>query len=98
MATAFRQILKKPNGIFPKSLSQALQTLEESALQNIHNFGAQGIANTLHIMAKHKYKDSGPLLLSLERRAEATSGEFSSQEVANTLWAFATMRTKPGSG
>jgi hypothetical protein len=32
----------------------------------------------------------------LDRRAEATSGEFSSQEVANTLWAFATMGTKPG--
>ncbi len=32
----------------------------------------------------------------LERRAEAMSGEFNSQEVANTLWAFATMGTKPG--
>jgi hypothetical protein len=32
----------------------------------------------------------------LERRAEAMSGEFNSQDVANTLWAFATMGTKPG--
>jgi hypothetical protein len=32
----------------------------------------------------------------LERRLEAISGEFNSQEVANTLWAFATMGTKPG--
>ena len=32
----------------------------------------------------------------LERRAEAMSGQLNSQEVANTLWAFATMRTKPG--
>jgi hypothetical protein len=35
-------------------------------------------------------------LLALERRAEAISGEFNSQEVANTLWAFATMRRRPG--
>ena len=32
----------------------------------------------------------------LERRAEAISGEFNSQNVANTLWAYATMGTKPG--
>jgi len=32
----------------------------------------------------------------LERRAEAISGEFNAQSVANTLWAFATMGTKPG--
>ena len=32
----------------------------------------------------------------LERRAETISGEFNSQAVANTLWVFATMGTKPG--
>jgi hypothetical protein len=32
----------------------------------------------------------------LERRAEAISGEFNSQDIANTLWAFATTGTKPG--
>jgi len=32
----------------------------------------------------------------LERRVEAISGEFNSQEVANTLWAFATMGLRPG--
>ncbi len=32
----------------------------------------------------------------LERRAEAISGEFKSQDVANTLCAYATMRTKLG--
>ena len=30
----------------------------------------------------------------LERRAEAISGEFNSQNVANTQWAFATMGRK----
>ena len=47
-------------------------------------------------MAKQRYKATGPLLLALELRAEAISGEFNSQHVANTLWAFATMGTKPG--
>jgi hypothetical protein len=32
----------------------------------------------------------------LERRAEAISGEFNSQDISNTLWAFATMGAKPG--
>ncbi len=32
----------------------------------------------------------------LERRAEEISGEFNSQEVANTVWLFVTMGTKPG--
>ena len=101
VATAFRQVLKKPfRGLPPKALAQALQTLEESALQKMQDFGAREIANTLHIMAKQRYKATGPLLLALERRAEAISGEFNSQEVAKTLWAFATIRrgTKPGPG
>ncbi len=68
----------------PNALAQALHTLEVSALQNIQDFGAQGIANTLHIMAKQRYKATGPLLLALGRRAEAISGEFKSQNVANT--------------
>jgi len=32
----------------------------------------------------------------LERRAEAISGDFNSQSVANTLWVFPKMKTKPG--
>ena len=32
----------------------------------------------------------------LERRAEAISGELNSQNVANTLWVYATMGFKPG--
>jgi hypothetical protein len=95
VATAFRQILKKPKGIPPKSLARALQTLEETALDNMQDFEAQGIANTLHVMEKQWYKATGPLLLALERRAETITVEFKPQEVSNTLWAFATMGTKP---
>jgi hypothetical protein len=36
------------------------------------------------------------MMRQLERRAEAISGEFNSQDIANTLWALATMGTKPG--
>ena len=32
----------------------------------------------------------------LERRAEVISGKFNSQNIANTLWVFPTMGTKPG--
>jgi hypothetical protein len=32
----------------------------------------------------------------LERRVELMSGKFNWQEVANKMWAFATMGTKPG--
>ena len=96
VATAFRQVLKK--GIPPKSLAQVLQTLEESAMQKMQDFGAKQIASTLHIMAKQRYKATGPLLLALERRGEAISAEFNSQAVANTLWAYATLGRKPGSG
>ena len=70
VATAVRQVLKK-RGIPPNALAQALQTQEESALQNMQDFGAQEVANTLHIMAKQRYKATSPLLLALERRGEA---------------------------
>jgi hypothetical protein len=45
-------------------------------------------------MAKKRYKTC--LLLELERAAEAISGEFNTQEVANMLWAYATMEEKLG--
>jgi hypothetical protein len=48
------------------------------------------------LSSNHLVQQTGPLLLALERRAEAISGEFNSQAVGNTLWAFATMGTKPG--
>jgi hypothetical protein len=50
--------------------------------------------NKLPALAKQRYKAAGHLLLALERRTQAISGEFSSQAVASTLWAFAAMWTK----
>jgi hypothetical protein len=95
VSTASLQILKKPKGMPPKSLARALQTLEETALDSMQDFEAQGIANTLHTMVKQWNKTTGPLLLTLERRGEEITVEFKPQEVSNTLWAFATMGTKP---
>ena len=34
----------------------------------------------------------------LEGRAEALAGTFNAQDVANTLWAYATMGREPGAG
>ena len=98
VATAFRRVLQMPRrGVSQDTVAKTLRTLEESALQNIHDFGSQGSANTLHILAKQRhYKPIENILLALERRAEAILGEFNSQDVPNTLWAFATMGRKPG--
>jgi hypothetical protein len=44
-------------------------------------------------------KPGDRMMGQLERRAETISGEFgefNSQSVANTLWEFTTMGTKPG--
>ena len=38
------------------------------------------------------------VMRELEGRAEALSGTFNTQGVANTLWAYATMGRKPGAG
>ncbi len=75
-------------------MQKALDILEKAALRVMQTFQPQQIANILHIMAKKRRKTC--LLPELERWAEAVSGEFKSQEVANTLWAFATRGTKLG--
>ena len=73
-------------------MERSLQALEAAALRTMGAFEAQHVANTLHTMAKNRYR---PLDLSLvpelERRAEAVAGTFNAQNVANTLWAYATM-------
>jgi hypothetical protein len=63
-------------------------------------FHPQDIANILHIivksLAKKRYKTC--ILTELVRRAEEISEKFNSQDIENTLWAYTTMGTKPGSG
>ena len=50
-------------------------------------------------MAKSRYSAwDRTLVPKLEGRAEALAGTFNAQEVANTLWAYATMGREPGAG
>ena len=101
VTTAFRKVqqLQHLRGVSQDSVAKALRILEDSALQKLQDFDSQGIASTLHTMAKLRgYKPKETLLLALEGRAEAISGEFDSQHIANTLWPFATMARSRGSG
>jgi hypothetical protein len=101
-ATAFRKLLLTPrHGVARGTVDRALRALEESTLHNIGDFDQQTLASTLHAMAKAKahYTPTNPLVLeALEGRAEAVAGTFNSQAVANTLWAYATMRREPKEG
>ena len=77
-----------------------MQALEAAALRKIDAFEAQAVATILHIIAKTRYSPRNQSLLSqLEGRAEAlAAGTFNAQDVANTLWACATMGRKRGAG
>ena len=97
--TAFRKLLQNWRDGVPRVVERALLALEEATLRTINVFGAQGLANTLHTMAKTHYRPRDPSLVpALEVRAEALAGTFNAQDVANTLWAYATMGREPGAG
>jgi cold shock CspA family protein len=92
-ATALRKALSpsvrnrdrwEPRRPVPKEI---LDIVEESVMKNMLSFEPQGVANSLYIMAKKKYRPQERLCSSIEQRAEAISGEFKPQEFANTLWA-----------
>ena len=60
VATAFRKLLlpqRAQGGGAPLAgrVQRALWALEASALHNLEDFDPQGIANTLHTMAKARY-------------------------------------------
>ena len=100
VATALRTVLQSRHDGVPRQLvEQALHALEAAALEMIDAFEAQQVASTLHIMAKTEYCPWDPSLVpALEVRAEALAGTFNAQNVANTLWAYATMGREPGAG
>ena len=87
MATAFRRLLQSGrDGVPQEDVERA------AALRTIDAFRAQEVSNTLHIMAKSRYRPwDRTLIPELEGRAEALAGTFKAQEVATTLWAYATM-------
>ena len=100
VATAFRKLLQSRRNDVPRGVvERALQAIESAALRKMDAFEAQAVANTLHIMAKTRYRPwDRSLVPELEGRAEALACTFNAQHVANTLWAFAKMGREPGAG
>jgi len=95
VATALRKVLLLPRNLvamkkLDETVEKALQTLEGCALRNMQEFEPQSLSNTLHIMAKTKYSNV-TLLHALVRRTEETAADFNAKDVANTLWALATL-------
>jgi hypothetical protein len=57
VSTAFRTLLQSRRDSGPRGVvERALQALEAAALRTIDAFGAQHVSNTLHIMAKRRYR------------------------------------------
>ena len=98
VATAFRKLLLASRSGMPRGVVEdALQALEQRALQTMEDFGAREIANTLHSMAKARYRPAyAALLHELGVQLRAVAAECKPQEIANTLWAYATMGERPG--
>ena len=99
-ATAFKNVLESRRDGVPRGVvERALQALEESALQNMDAFEPRQLASTLHAMAKFRYRPFNPRFLeALEQQTFAVAGTFNALNVANTLWAYATMGRQPGEG
>jgi len=100
VVSAFRKLLQsRREGLHSGVVERALQVLEAAALRTIGAFDAQSVANILHIIAKTRYSPRDQSLVpQLEGRTETLAGTFNAQEVANTLWAYATMGREPGAG
>ena len=100
VATAFRKLLLASREGMPRSVVEdALQALEQRALQTMEDFDARGIANTLHGMAKARYRPTrAALLYELGVRLREVARDCEPQHIANTLWAYATMGERPGAG
>jgi hypothetical protein len=100
VATALRKVLLLPRKLvamkkLDETVEKALQTLEGCALRSIQEFEPKGLSCTLHIMAKTKYSNI-TLLHALVRRTEETAADFHAKDVANTLWALATISKMKG--
>jgi len=99
-ATAFRKLLLSRRDGVPRGVAERVsQALEAAALQRMDAFQGREIATILHIMAKTRYRPWDPALVPrLEGQLEALAGTLTAQDVANTLWAYATMGREPGAG
>jgi hypothetical protein len=99
VAVSFRKLLEAPWTV-PSTAAekilwqQTVALLEDSAKNVMEHFQPRHIAAVLHITAKYGYETC--LLPELERWAEVVAGEFNSQNISNTMWAYVIMGRKPG--
>ena len=100
VVTAFRKLLQSRRKSLARGVvERTLQVLEAAALRMIDAFDAKAVTSMLHIIAKTRYSPCDQSLVpKLEGRAVALAGTFNAQDVANTLWAYATMGREPGAG
>ena len=57
VATAFRKLLTaRRGGVARSAMESATRKLEQSALRTMTDFDARGTANTMHIIAKTRYR------------------------------------------
>jgi len=98
VATAIRKLLQsRRDGVPSGDVQRALQALEAAALRTISIFGAK-LTNTMHAMAKAHYTPPTHLFLRPSSCRRARSRRRNEQNVANTLWAYATIGRGPGAG
>ena len=96
-ATAYRSLLLTKPVRDAWAHNEALTSLERVLRdQHVKNFGARECANTLHSLAKAEDKrPCADLIRALESRALVVQGGFTPQNIASTLWAFATLGHQP---
>ena len=85
-------------------VKEVVEELQDRTRDVLSQMGGREITNVMHSMAKlHTSRwldakmDRG-LLDAMQRRATATAGEFIPQNVANVLWALATMGERADRG
>ena len=76
---------------------KALAFLEPALCkQHIPMFDARACASTLHTLAKTRRRlPCADILRALDARALVVQGDFNAQDIANTLWSFATLGLQP---
>ena len=107
-ATAYRSLLlmrtsrdhgqQQVAGQALHSAHEEVQDVLEQVLceQHVQRFGARQCSNILHTLAKtRRQRPCENILGALEARALEVQGDFNPQNIANTLWAFATLGKQP---
>jgi hypothetical protein len=69
--------------------------IDSLAVMHLHFVQRMNASSVTHLSATMGRNPGEPVMGQVEW-AETISGEFNSQDVANTLWAFSTMGRKPG--